>query len=279
MRRHIEYYSSSPNSFGINLKAPEGDTSGPLFYGQKGQLFLHQLTKRFIDKISSARDDKRLTDKGKAEQITQAANDAMKELRVNYRRFLDPLVHKYQTSDTSKVPALKPTDTLEAVKRAELRQYLLGLDGERRREIFDAALVDDDSEILGAYFERSNLYQLLGSEILDAAKRQYLQRHAPDFLVAGTSGAVLTYNIQKTAEDLALFAEAPDDCQAIFAELPRFDWKFESNDDFSMIQHNRLTSILPDATQKPMSHGQRLEAMKLGGKKMNPQDKVLNTKT
>jgi len=264
-RRHIEFYGTSQNGFGVNLKAPEGDTTSAMFLGQKGQLFVHNIAKKFTGKAESLRADSHFTPEGRIAELAKTATECLKELR-GIKKFVEPLTFKYKCFDSTNLPALRPTrEPNESIRRMEIRQFLSAQDGAKRKGIFDQAVAELDDEILGAFFERADLYQLLGKAFIDQGRKQYLEKKAPDLLAAQIAGSVLTYNIKKTAEDLGSFADNPADAEAILSELPtKLDWSFESNNDFRTIEHNNLTSGLPSPSAVLRSDSQRKEALKKG---------------
>lgn len=261
-KRHVEFYGSSPNAFGVNIRATEGDEKSPLYYGQQGQAFIHTVAKKFVSKAESLSGDSRFTQKGRKDELKKVANECLKELRSGIKKFIEPLTFKYKNFESTHLPALRKTrEPNETIRRMELRQFLSAQDGKKRREIFDKAVAELDDEILGAFFERTDLYQLLGKEIINQGRKQYLQKKAPELLQAETAGAVLTYNAQKTAEDLSLFADT-EDGKELLAELPTgLDWNFERNGDFQTIENNQMASVLPSVSPTQMSDGQRISAM------------------
>lgn len=262
-KRHIEFYGSSVNSFGINLRAPEGDTTSPMVYGEKGQMLLHGIAKKFVSKAESLRDDPRYIPEGRNDALAKTAAECLKELRAGIKRFIEPLVGKYKNFDSTNLPALRRTiESNESVRRMEIRQFLAAQDGTKRREIFDGAVAELDDEILGCFFERTDLYQLLGKEIIDRGRKQYLQRKAPELLQAQIAGSVLTYNALKVTEDLGMFANT-EDTKELLNELPtKLDWSFEPNNDFQIIESNQMSSVLPSPSMEPRSDSQLKEDLR-----------------
>jgi len=253
-RKHIEFYANS--AFGIQLKAQAGVTQGPMFMAEKCQSLLSNVAKSFCDECQALASDTHLTHEGKQEGIRKKAGEQLKHLRREIPRFLGPVTAAYQRLGSSKAagPFNPPTEALAAIQRMELRQHLGRLDGPQRRQIFDTAIKNDDVTTLAVYFDRSDLYQLLGSEIIKAGKTEYLRRHCPDVLDTEKAGSALVYQIEKLTDDLSLYVTAGnEDAVAIHSELPKLDWEFEETGDSLAIKNNRLPSNLPATMMEPRS--------------------------
>jgi len=269
-RKFIEFYAASPNAFGNVLKAKAGDTTSAMFWGEKGQAFLHQISKRFIDTVQEVGKDDHLTPVGRADAIKAKAKTLLAELRRENKKFLNPLVQKFQNFDSTNLRAVTPArDPIQAVERMELRSYLRGLDGGNRLAVFNAALRENDEQVLAAFFEKSSLYQFLGAEILSAGRREYMRRNGGgDTLDAEEAGAVLVDNIKHVADGLTPYAGASEDAEKIYEELPKLNWQFTPTQDTLAMRNFHLSSNLPDIELEPMGDGQRIESPKKDGKKM-----------
>ena len=256
-RKHIEYFANG--AFGITLKAKNGDTSGPMFYGQKGQTLLHNVAKSFVDKITSLQGDKNYTPYGKNESIRAHAKTMLEKLRREHKRFTEPLVRKYQTFDSTNLTAITPPrDAVQAVSRMELRQFIAAQPGEKKVKIFQDALENNDEQTLGAFLEKSSLFQLLSAEIIDTGRREYLRKKGQgDILDAELAGSTLCYGIEKLTDDLSLYLTAGnEDACAIHKDLPRPGWKFQETAEHIAIKNNLLPSLLPSPSADPRPKSQ-----------------------
>ena len=264
-KRWIEFFGSSPNAFGNNLRAEQNVTDGPMFQGEKGQLFLHDLGKNFLQSVEQIQKDPKLTREGQTHAMGQVAKRLLAQLRREYRRFLDPITVAYQKAQSSPAaPALQAkTDPAERIGLMELRTYLRSLGGEERRRVFDEALGKSDDRILACYFQDSDIYQLLGEDIIAAGRKKYLMKRAPETVEAEEAGSVLVDNIQHVVDDLSLYVTgASEDAAAIHSELPRLSWSFEASPDYDAIRFNQSVSSLPGPTARVVSEVERANLLK-----------------
>jgi len=259
-RKFIEWFSSSPRSFGVNLEPSETDTEGPLFRGGKGQLFLHQLCKAFIDTIESAHRDDKLTSKGRADLILREAQRLLAELRGNFKKFLDPCANAYQNFDSTRLPALRrATDALSAVERLRIQQSISNLEVKDRVEVLENALRDNDEVVLGTLFDRPQLHRLLDPSLISQARRKYMSQNAPDVIAAETAAAVLTFDFEKVTDELSLFMAGPSsdavEIHKHLAEIKKLGMAFESNADLEWMLNGGSPSGLPQMDFSSLSDG------------------------
>ncbi len=247
----MEWFSASPNSFGVNLEPPEGDVQGPLFRGRKGQEFLHGLCRSFVSKVESVQRDNKLTAEGKRDGIEREAGRLLAELRGNYRRFLDPLVNAFVNFDSTHLAAVRrAVDPLEAIERLRVQQYISALEVKERVELLKNALAENDSAVLGVFFDRPKLHRLLDPEFIAEMRRQYLAKQAPGVVQAETAGAVLVFDFEKATDELSLFAGPGVNADAVeiykhLAEVKKIGMSFEPNADLRMMQSGAVSSSLP----------------------------------
>lgn len=245
-RKFVEYFSSG--AFWNQFKAADGDTTSPVFYGMAGQGCIKSICKKFVDRITEVQKDKLLSSEGKQIEIAKAARQGLKELRGGYMKFIEPLQRQFTNFETTNLPALRSTtDPLSAIRIMELRQFLATCSGGQKLNVFQSALANDDAEILGCFFERSDLFQLLAPDIIAKGKKEYMQKHCPQVLAAEKCGASLEYCIKKTAEDLSLYDnEINEDSVAIWQNFPKVNWQFDQSDqNFEAMKFNHSTSDLP----------------------------------
>ena len=97
-RKKIEWYACSPLAFGDVVSPREGDTQGSAFLGQKAQLFLHGVCKKFIDGIPQIQADKNLSQDGINEKISELATACLTEIGQKKATFLSPLQLKFKVA-------------------------------------------------------------------------------------------------------------------------------------------------------------------------------------
>ena len=263
-RKHIEWYSQSVKSFGDIVCPREGDTEGPAFRGMKGQQFLHLVCKRFIDGVAAIQADKNFTPEGKAVKNEELANACLAEIAQKKAMFLDPLIVNYKSAAGKLYGLMKVSDSVALFRRMELRTFFRSVDGETRLAAFDHAVDIADSEVVAAFIEQSDIYQLLGKEILNAGLKKFLAKKDPalaqEHSESERSGSILTENFRHVIEDLGIFASSDKspDIQAMLDGLPQENWSHVKSGDSRMIDSATMPSMLPNLIPKPM----RREAMK-----------------
>lgn len=265
---HIEWYGESINAFGNNIRAKEGDVTSMTFLAQKGQEFIHNLCKRFLDTVWSVQKEGNYTEQGQLAKIQETANKLLTELKQNYRRFLYPIIITYQISKfrTTARALQPPRDATEAIQRLKIQRYLRSLDIKQRVKVFQDALMKNNESILAVFFERPALFKLLEPKFIKKGKRQYLAKAAPDAIAAEEAGSMLTFNIERVVDDLSLYAGQLNDAAEILSFLPKLDWTFEPTSDTKAMAGGAFTSNLPEPILS-MSDWQWLEELKKAGKK------------
>jgi len=259
-RRFIEWFASSPKSFGVNLTPAEGDGESVTFRAAKGQLFLHQLCRKFTDTIESAHRNDKLTSKGRDDLILREAQRLLAELRGNFKKFLDPCVNGFTHFDSTHLVAIRPPgNALEAVQRLAVQQSISNLEVEDRVECLSNALRDNDETILGTFFDRPQLHRLLDPSLISQARRKYMSQNAPDVIAAETAGAVLAFDVEKITDELSLFMAGPSsDAVAIhahLAEVKKLNLTFEKNADLEWMLNGGSPSNLPQMDFSSLSDG------------------------
>ena len=240
-RSYLEYFQLG--AYGHKSKAAE-----------PGQQFLTSISKSFVETAESVDADSKLTAEGKQAQVEAAARAGLKAIRQGYRKHLDKLQHQFLHFDSTNLFAVTPArGPIDAVTRGELRRHLASLDGTRRREIFDVALQDLDEEILGAYFDRAKIFQLLGQDIIAAGKKRYMQAKCPAVLDAEAAGASLEFAVTQMTHELSEYSGTNEDSSAILEGLPKPGWELEQNGDFEAMKSNQGASVLPDPAPGPAS--------------------------
>jgi len=247
----LEWFSSSPKSFGVCLQPAETDKEGPLFRGQKAQLWIHGLCKSFVDKVHSAAADKKLTTEGKRDSVQRHAAQALAELKQGYKKYLDPCVQGFVSFDSTHLSALRsPANALEAIERMKILQLITGLAQKDRVELIEGALRDNDQAVLGTFFDKPGLYKLLDSGYIAQVRRKYMSEHAPQLAEAEQSAAVLTFDLEKIVDELSFFCPGPNEnaveIHKSLSEIGKLGLAFETNPDLRMMQSGAVPSRLPE---------------------------------
>ena len=250
-KKFLEWFSSSEKSFGVCLQPAETDKEGPLFRGQKCQLFIHQLAKSFVDKCHAAAKDSKLTPEGKRDTVQRHAAQALAELRQGYKKFLDPILNAYKNFDSTHLPALRRAVTpLEGIERMRLQQYVTGLETKARVELLNNALAENDELMLSVFFDRPQVFRLLDPQYIAQVRRKYMSEHAPALIQAEKAGAVLTFDIEKVTDELSFFCpgsnENVTEIHKDLAEIKKLGMTFEKNGDLQMMLIGAVPSSLPE---------------------------------
>ena len=265
-RKFLEWFASSPKSFGVNLEPSETDTEGPLFRGQKGQLFLHQLCKAFIDKHAAVLRDNRLTEQGRKEAVQREAGRLLGELKAKFQIFLDPIANTYKNFDSTNLPAIRgPADALQGIQRLSVQQHIASLGTKERVELLREAMDQNDTVTLGVFFHKPTIFKWLDPSLIAKTRREYLSKNAPDAVQAEKAGAVLAFDIEKVADELSLFAGAGVNPDAVaicerLTEISKLGMTFEPNDDLNLMLSGAMPSNLPPAIFSGLSDGQPLDS-------------------
>jgi len=212
MTRH--YFDLLANYQLDGITVPDGDTSGPLFRGNKSQMLLKEISQKIHNQILNIHGNKQLTEIGKSEKYSAIRKDesVLGQFDRLIEDFVIPLDRiRSQATNEFKIYLSPRTDPESTARRQEIRQGLKDLSPEKRSGLLDKAIEAGDRVTFDAIVDCPEIFGLISPEQAQKKSLEFARKHKPELAKAAEdsqhASEVVASQALKLLRDIASWSD------------------------------------------------------------------------